>query len=119
MRSRCHLNYVHPTLGHVTVTLAVTGNGDGQGNVWQSAKTIFCWSSERQSERWLQELRDRKRSESSEAESKIIAIWADITTSTVLRGSCADSDGNSERIVDYDVIPALGETAQDCEMERR
>ena len=38
----------------------------------------------------------------SEAERKIIAIWADIMTSTVLRGSCADSNGDSERIPDSD-----------------
>ena len=34
----------------------------------------------------------------SEAERKITAILADITTSTVLHGSCADCDGNSECI---------------------
>ena len=34
----------------------------------------------------------------SEAERQLTAIWADIKTSTVLHGSCADSDGNSERI---------------------
>ena len=38
----------------------------------------------------------------SEAERKIIAIWADIPTSPVLCGSCADSDGNSEHILDSD-----------------
>ena len=31
----------------------------------------------------------------SEAEIMIIDIWADIMTSTVLRGSCVDSNGNS------------------------
>ena len=38
------------------------GNGDGQSHVCQNAKTILCWSSQRKSERWLQELRDRRRS---------------------------------------------------------
>ena len=38
----------------------------------------------------------------SEAETKIIDIWADIATSTVLHSSCADSDGDSERILDSD-----------------
>ena len=36
----------------------------------------------------------------SEAERKIIDIWVDITTLTVLRDFCADSNGNSERILD-------------------
>ena len=36
----------------------------------------------------------------SEAERKIIAICADIATSIVLCGSCADSD--SEHILDFD-----------------
>ena len=34
------------------------GNSDGQGQVWQNAKAIFCWCSKRKSEQWLQELRD-------------------------------------------------------------
>ena len=38
----------------------------------------------------------------SEAERKIIAIWADITTWTVLCGSCENSDSDSECILDYD-----------------
>ena len=36
----------------------------------------------------------------SETERKIIDIWADVATSIVLRGSCAESDGDSERILD-------------------
>ena len=38
----------------------------------------------------------------SKAERKIIAIWVDITTLAVLRGSCAESNGISERILDSD-----------------
>ena len=45
----------------------------------------------------------------SETERKITAIWADITTSTVLQGSCAESNGNSERILDSDSYFCAGE----------
>ena len=58
-------------------------------------KTIFCWSvddgAKRSKVKW-----------DSEAQRKITAIWADVTTLTVLRGSCTESNGNSERFLDSD-----------------
>ena len=73
-------------------------NGDNQGNIWQNAKIIFCWSSERKSEWWLQELRDWRQSGIPKLR-EIIDIWADIATSAVLYDSCPDSDGESECIL--------------------
>ena len=100
----------HFTFRTVTVAVSLTwrerrrgicchgdGNGDGQGHVWQMRKRFSVDLANEKVSDGCRSKRSKAKWD-SEAERQLTAIWADIKTSTVLHGSCADSDGNSERI---------------------
>ena len=111
----------HFTFRTVTVPMSLTwrergrgicchgdGNGDSQGHVWQNAKTVFCWSSKRKSERWLQQLRNQGKAG--------FRSWEkDYCHTRLLRRL----QWQFRMYSTPTVIPALGQTAQGCEMDRR